>query len=276
MLARGVGPRGGEPRPGGRERDGTGVVRLVDVPQRREPAHPQGEVLEAGELERPRRVDRHGHAREDALVEVVVAAGQADRPEPAVLGEPDHGVGAVEVDLRQVGGRGGVRELWGVHPDEEDRSVELLRDAGERPREAPVEAALDLGQHREAGRHPRPGDPVEDEDTVDVGHRRDRGERVLERGESEVRRLVGRELRLQPRLRATRHGLLGEHDDRPRPFEPGVRAPSDDVPEAWSSASSGVGVVGAGGVTGPSFGVIIGRAPSTCPAPRATRRAGCP
>src|SRR5512139_1647132 len=96
-----------------------GVVDRVDVPERRCQTDPQPGLTEATELVGTGVVGGHRHVEQE-LVEIVTArTPESETPESAVFGGAEGRVFGIR---RQACAQQLRRDLWGVHPDEQDWS----------------------------------------------------------------------------------------------------------------------------------------------------------
>jgi hypothetical protein len=143
---------GGEAAAPGLACDAFRVLRRVHVQQFRHLAHPQARVTQPVQLDPAGVVHRHRHAQDQLRIRLA----QAEQPEAAVLGRPEHGVrvsGGQRLRHRLQQPRG---HLGGVHADEHDRDGELHVGVVERGRDPLVQPPAALRRYLEAGRQFRP------------------------------------------------------------------------------------------------------------------------
>ena len=207
---------------GGREAAAAGLTRnafrvlsRVHVQQFRHLAHPQARVTQPVQLDPAGVVRRHGHAQDQLRVRFP----QAEQPEAAVLGRPEHGVrvpGGQRLGHRLQQPRG---HLGSVHADEHDRDGELRVGVVERGGDPLVQPPAALRRHLEAGRQLRPqgarrgplvvqGQQVPGERGAGPGL-----QRVDERRLGQRRGFLRGERRGEPGLDPARHRSLGQDDE---------------------------------------------------------------
>jgi hypothetical protein len=218
---------------GGREAAAAGLVRnafrvlgRVHVQQLRHLAYPQARVTQPAQLDPAGVIRRHRHTQDQLRIRLP----QAEQPEAAVLGRPEHGV-------RIPGGqrlRHRLQQPWGhlgsVHANKHDGDGELRVGVVERGGDPLVQPPAALRRHLEAGRQFRPqgarcgplvvqGQRVPGERGAGPGR-----QRVDERRLGQHRRFLRGERRGEPGLDPARHRSLGQDDelDRERAREAGI------------------------------------------------------
>jgi hypothetical protein len=221
VAARGQRGQGGrEAAAAGLARDAFRVPSRVHVQQLRYLADPQARVPQPVQLDPAGVVRRHRHAQDQPRIRLP----QAEQPEAAVLGRPEHGVCVPGGQrprhrLQQPGGH-----LRSVHADEHDRDGELRVGVVERGGDPLVQPPAALLRHLEAGRQLRPqgarrgplviqGQQVPGERGAGPGL-----QRVDERRLGQRRGLLRGERRGEPGLDPARHRGLGQDDELGRPF----------------------------------------------------------
>src|ERR1700722_9289389 len=216
VATRGQRGQGGrEAAAAGLVRDAFRVLRRVHVQQFRHLAHPQARVTQPVQLDPAGVVRRHRHAQD----QLRVGFPQAEQPEAAVLGRPEHRVrvpGGQRLGHRLQQPRG---HLGSVHADEHDREGELRVGVVERGGDPLVQPPAALRRHLEAGRQPRPqgarrgplvvqGQQVPGERGAGPGL-----QRVDERRLGQCRRFLRGERRGEPGLDPARHRGPGQDDE---------------------------------------------------------------
>jgi hypothetical protein len=209
------GQGGREAAAAGLARDAFRVLSRVHVQQLRHLADPQARLAQPVQLDPAGVVRRHRHAQDQLRIRLP----QAEQPEAAVLGRPEHGVGVpggqrLRHRLQQPGGH-----LRCVHADEHDRDGELRVGVVERGGDPLVQPPAALRRYLEAGRQFRPqsarcGPLVVQEQQV-PGERRagPRLQRVDERRLGQRRGFLRGERRGEPGLDPARHRRLGQDDE---------------------------------------------------------------
>ena len=209
------GQGGGEAAAGGLARDAFRVRSRVHVQQLRHLADPQARVTQPVQLDPAGVIRRHRHAQDQLRIRLT----QAEQPEAAVLGRPEHGVRVpggqrLRHRLQQPGGH-----LRGVHADEHDRDGELRVGVIERGGDPLVQPPAALRRYLEAGRQLRPqgarcgplviqGQRVPGERGAGPGL-----QRVHERRLGQHRGFLRGERRGKPGLDPARHRSLGQDDE---------------------------------------------------------------
>jgi hypothetical protein len=226
MVAPGEGRLGATAREqagqGGREaaarglpRDTFRVLGRVHVQQFRHLADPQARSTQPVQLDPAGVIRRHRHAQDQLRIRLT----QAEQPEAAVLGRPEHGVRVprgqrLRHRLQQPGGH-----LRGVHADQHDGDRELRVRVVERGGDPLIQPLAALRRHLEAGRQLRPqgtrrgpliiqGQRVPGERGTGPGL-----QRVDERRLGQHRGFLRRERRGEPGLDPARHRSLGQDDE---------------------------------------------------------------
>ena len=225
------GQSGREPAPGGLARDAFRVRGRVHVQQLRHLAHPQTRVTQPVQLDPAGVIGRHRHAQDQLRIRLT----QAQQPEAAVLGGPEHGVRVpggqrLRHRLQQPGGH-----LGGVHADEHDGDGELRVRVVERGGDPLVQSLPVLRRYLEPGRQQRPQGPWCGPLVIQrqqVPGERGAGpglQRVNQRRLGQHRRFLRRERRGEPGLDPARHGGLGQDDELDRRHEASTRRMSRTV-----------------------------------------------
>jgi hypothetical protein len=209
-------------RQGGREAAAAGLARdafrvpgRVHVQQFRHLAYPQARVTQPVQLDPAGVIHRHRHAQDQLRIRLP----QAEQPEAAVLGRPEHGVRfpggqRLRHRLQQPGGH-----LGGVHADQHDRDGELRVGVVERGGDPLVQPLAALRRYLEAGGQLRPqrarcgplviqGQRVPGERGAGPGL-----QRVDERRLGQHRGFLRGERRGEPGLDPARHRSLGQDDE---------------------------------------------------------------
>ena len=207
---------------GGREAAAAGLARNafrvlsgVHVQQFRHLAHPQARVPQPVQLDPAGVIRRHRHAQDQLRIRLT----QAEQPEAAVLGRPEHGVRVpggqrLRHRLQQPGGH-----LGGVHADEHDRDGELRVGVVERGGDPLVQPLAALRRHLEPGRQLRPQGARRGALVIQGQHvpgERGAGpglQRVHERRLGQHRGFLRGERRGEPGLDPARHRSLGQDDE---------------------------------------------------------------
>jgi hypothetical protein len=135
----------------GLARDAFRILSRVHVQQFRHLADPQARVTQPVQLDPAGVIRRHRHAQDQLRIRLT----QAQQPEAAVLGRPEHGIGVSGGQrlchrLQQPGGH-----LGGVHADKHDRDGELRVGVVERGGDPLVQPPAALRRYPEAGRQLR-------------------------------------------------------------------------------------------------------------------------
>ena len=214
------GQGGCEAAAAGLPRDAFRVLGRVHVQQFRHLAHPQARVTQPVQLDPAGVICRHRYAQDQLRIRLA----QAEQPEAAVLGRPEHGVrvpGGQRLRHRLQQPRG---HLGGVHADEHNRHGELRIGVVERRGDPLIQPLAALWRHLEAGRQLGPqgarcgplviqGQRVPGERGAGPGL-----QRVDERRLGQHRGFLRRERRGEPGLDPARHRSLGQDDELGRPF----------------------------------------------------------
>ncbi len=209
------GQGGRETAAGGLPRDAFRVLHRVHVQQLRHLADAQARGPQPVQLDPAGVIRRHWHAQDQPRIRLA----QAEQPEAAVLGGPEH---CVRIPRRQ-GLRHGLQQpgghLGSVHADQHDRNRELRVRVVERGSDPLVQPLAALRRHLEAGRQLRPqgarcgplviqGQRVPGERGAGPGLQRvDKGRLGQHRG------FLRGERRGEPGLDPARHRSLGQDDE---------------------------------------------------------------
>jgi hypothetical protein len=187
----------------------------VHVQQLRHLAHPQARVTQPVQLDPAGVTHRHRHAQDQRRIRLT----QAEQPEAAVLGRPEHGVRIsggqrLRHRLQQPGGH-----LGSVHADEHDRDGELCVGVVERGGDPLVQPLAALWRYLETGRQLRPQGARCGPLVIQAQHvpgERGAGpglQRVGERRLGQHRGFLRGERRGEPGLDPARHRSLGQDDE---------------------------------------------------------------
>ncbi len=209
------GQGGREPAAGGLARDAFRILGRVHVQQLRHLADPQARATKPVQLDPAGVIRRHRHAQDQLRIRLT----QAEQPEAAVLGRPEHRVRVpggqwLRDRLQQPGGY-----LGGVHADQHDRDGELRVGVVERGGDPLVQPLAALRRHHEVGRQLRPerarcgplviqGQRVPGERGAGPGL-----QRVDQRRLGQHRGFLRGERRGEPGLDPARHRGLGQDDE---------------------------------------------------------------
>ena len=209
------GQGGREAAAGGLARDAFRVLSRVHVQQFRHLAYPQARVTQPVLLDPAGVIDRHRHAQDQLRIRLP----QAEQPEAAVLGRPEHGV-------RLPGGqrlRDRLQQPWGhlggVHADEHDRDGQLRVGVVERGGDPLVQPPAALRRYLEPGRQLGPqgarcGPLVIQAQQVPGERGAGPGlQRVHERRLGQHGSFLRGERRGEPGLDPARHRSLGQDDE---------------------------------------------------------------
>jgi hypothetical protein len=214
------GQGGREAAAGGLARDAFGVLSRVHVQQFRHLAHPQARVTQPVQLDPAGVIRRHRHAQDQLRIRLP----QAEQPEAAVLGRPEHRVrlpGGQRLRHRLQQPRG---HLGGVHADQHNRDGQLRVGVVERGGDPLVQPPAALRRYLEPGRQLGPqgarcgplviqGQRVPGERGAGPGL-----QRVHVRRRGQHRGFLRGEWRGEPGLDPARHRSLGQDDELGRPF----------------------------------------------------------
>jgi hypothetical protein len=210
-----AGQGGRETAAGGLPRDTFRVLGRVHVQQFRYLADPQARGTQPVQLDPAGVILRHRHAQDQLRIRLT----QAEQPETAVFGRPEHGIRVpggqrLRHRLQQPGGH-----LGGVHADQHDGDRELRVGVVKRGGDPLIQPLAALRRHLEAGRQLRP--QASRRRPLVVQGQRVPGERgagpglqcVDERRLGQHRGFLRGERRGEPGLDPARHRSLGQHDE---------------------------------------------------------------
>jgi hypothetical protein len=206
---------GREPAAGGLARDTFRVLGRVHVQQLRHLADAQARVAQPVQLDPAGVIHRHRHPQDQLRIRLA----QAEQPEAAVLGRPEHcvrlpGGQGLRHGLQQPGGH-----LGGVHANQHDRDRKLRVGVVEGGGDPLVQPLAALRRHLETGRQLRPqgarrgplviqGQRVPGERGAGPGL-----QRVDERRLGQHRGFLRGERRGEPGLDPARYRSLGQDDE---------------------------------------------------------------
>jgi hypothetical protein len=212
------GQGGREAAAGGLARDAFRVLSRIHVQQLRHLADPQTRVTQPVQLDPAGVIHRHRHAQDQPRIRLT----QAEQPEAAVLGRPEHGVRVpgghrLRHRLQQPGGY-----LGGIHAHEHDGDGELRVGVVERGGDPLVQPVAALRRYLEPGGQLRPQGarcgPLVIQGQHVPGERGagPRLQRVDECRLGQHRGFLGGERRGEPGLHPARHRSLGQDDELDR------------------------------------------------------------